>query len=150
MTIRTNGHLFGILTLTVTMACVSWPQVAMAQQVLICRNLHNDLANFDRRASRLGTGATRSLGTSPAAIGEILAPPADFNCAANPATCPTGVASGQGALMDAQWQNDPVRIRLIERMRYYHCEPLEVYARGPFDSDAAGAISAETTVRARY
>lgn len=150
MTASRNGHLLSGLCLAVVLAGVSWPHPAQAQQVLICRNLHNDLANFDRRASRLGTGGARTMGTSPAAVGELLATPAEVSCAANPATCHVGSAPGQAAILDAQWQNDPVRLRLIERMRYYHCEPIEIYARGPFDTDAVGVAEVDTMVRARY
>lgn len=150
MTAPANGHLLSGLALAIAVFSAAWPEPAVAQQVLICRNLHNDLANFDRRASRLGTGGTRTVGTSPAAVGELLAAPADVSCAANPATCHIGAGLDQTAIMDAQWQNDPVRLRLIERMRYYHCEPLDVYARGPFDRDTVGLVEAEAPVRARY
>lgn len=125
-----------------------------AQQVLICRNLHNDLANFDRRASTLGTGGTRTMGTSPQALFHVPDPTSALACSGQmiaSGSCHPDRPDDPVSPMAAEWENDPVRLRLIELMQKYHCQPLEAYAEGPFDAQGVSKQGElETTVRAKY
>lgn len=127
---------------------------AFAQQVLICRNLHNDLSNFDRRASTLGTGGARTMGTSLEAIAHFPDPTSALACSGQMIAsggCHPERPDEPSNPMAAEWENDPVRLRLIELMRKYHCEPLDAYAQGPFDTrDASKQSEFESTVRAKY
>lgn len=121
----TSIHILGCLIGAAVIAASWAPTPATAQQVLVCRSLHDDLANFDRRASRLGTGGARTMGTSPRAVGEIFSGLADMACAAgagDATTCRPERGAASTVQDDPRWQYDPVRMRLIELMRVHHCD----------------------------
>ncbi len=145
---------FAPMVIAFVMALFATSPSALAQQVLICRNLHNDLANFDRRASTLGTGGARTMGTSLEAIAHFPDPTSALACSGQmiaSGSCHPDRPDASVNPMAAEWENDPVRLRLIELMRRYHCQPLEAYAEGPFDThDTSKQTELETTVRAKY
>ena len=126
---------------------------AGAQAVLICRNLHDDLANFDRRASTIGTGGAKTPGTGVDSLFTLSDVTGVIPCVADRASgraCePTFVRPAPPPPpLRAEWQADPIRLRLIALMRKHHCEPLEDYATGPFDA-GAGPEARQPVVRAK-
>jgi hypothetical protein len=128
-----------IIALGLLAAAVSGT-AALAQQVLVCQTLHNDLANFDRRAASVDHAAQAIAATRAANEGSDRL--AEVNCIAGNVFATN--CEGRLAIAEAnRYQvedmatdhlhsriggSDPVRLRIIALMRRNGCFPLEVYA----------------------
>jgi hypothetical protein len=134
---------------------------AFGQQVLVCKTLHDDLANFDRRAEAVShTQAaidTRQASNQVAdhfaaaacAAGSILATNCEDRASEAAAHRAETDALQSDHLRSPLGGSDPVRLRIIAAMRANGCTPLEVYATDYlYDSvPEAGGITGQQRIQ---
>lgn len=125
---------FAVLALT---AIGLWAAAgpACAQQVLVCFTLHNDLANFDRRArevehySKQAVAAALHSSKAAAGVYEPACPPPSYWGASAAAECAARNAANlrrESEFYRLRWlERDPIRQRIIAEMARNGC-PMDV------------------------
>jgi hypothetical protein len=121
---------------------------ARAQQVLACYSLHNDLANYDRRAHHLDHYFMPELKEARAAVvGDTYYLQCSFSAAPGEDCATTRERSAarywrlQGIYDRSRLGgSDVIRLRIIDQMRYYGCPlPGEAVAYGEIYDNGYGA-----------
>ena len=122
------------------LASIICPSAALAQQVLVCVTLHNDLANFDRRAeaatheqqtidtAKAVNATTEQFTDATCAAARVFATNCDQRSQAAEADRDRTDAMAYDHLNSPLYGRDPVRLRIIAAMRANGCIPLDTYA----------------------
>ena len=123
-----------------TLATSAAASSAIAQQVLVCQTLHNDLTNFDRRAASVdhaaaeiaAAGAANEASDRVAEVACIAGNVFATNCEGRAAIAEANRYQAEDMATDHDRSriggSDPVRLRIIAEMKRNGCTPLEYWA----------------------